>query len=901
MPDAATGPHVAEQVDVVLRDGSTVHVRPLGHSDAAPMETFLGGLSEDSLRLRYFTGAANLSRASRESVAMEPPDAYGLVATRGDGRIVAHACYVGDGATRAEVAFAVADDLQGQGIATTLLAHLAEAASECGVDWFVAEVLPENHSMIEVFRDSGFEVQTKSSAGVIEVEFPTALTPLARERFEARQRVGSVAAVSSFLAPRSVAVIGASSRAGSVGNQVVRNLLESDFNGPVYAVNPRPGTIESLPAYASIEDVPDPVELAVIAVPAAAVVEVARACGRRGVRALLVLSAGFAEVGEEGARRQRELVGICRDAGMRLVGPNCIGVVNTDPQVRLDATFARATPPVGGVGFLSQSGALGLAIMEGAAELGLGLSSFVSNGNKADISGNDLLEYWESDARTDLIVLYLESFGNPRKFSRLARRVGQAKPVLAVKSGRSSAGSRATSSHTGALVSASDVTVGALFRQAGVIRTDTLSELFNVARLLSAQPVPRGRRVGIVTNGGGLGILCADACEAAGLDVSELPERVRDDLAQFLPPAAATANPVDMIATATAEHYGRAVATLAASGAVDAVIALFIPPLATRAEDVARAVAAAAVTTQLPVLAVFAAQEPPAAALEHAGERIPAYGFPEDAAHALGRAAEYGTWRERKEEPPPGYADLRKDEATAVIAAALGDGSGWLSPVDVARVLDCYGVKVPAWRLAATPEEAAHAATLLGGPVAVKSVATGLVHKTDVGAVELGAEGAGEVRSAAERVRSAVRSAGFQGDGFLVQRMAPPGVEMLVGVVHDPLFGPLVACGAGGTTAELLGDASVRLTPVTRGDAREMVRSLRTYPLLRGYRGAEPLSVSALEEVVTRLSALVEDHPEIAEADLNPVLVGRDDATVVDARIRVEQAPPRRPWPSVGA
>jgi acetyl coenzyme A synthetase (ADP forming)-like protein len=892
---------IAADAEVVLRDGSTVHVRPISPGDRDSMRAFLGLLSESSRRLRFFSGGANLDWAAGAALEAGFPGSYGIVATRGDDRIVAHATYGMATEDRAEVAFAVADEMQGMGIATTLLAHLAEAAEEAGILWFEAEVLPENHRMVEVFRDSGFAVRTRSVPGAIHIEFPTTLGPAARERFEERESVAATAAVRSFLAPSSVAVVGASRRPGSVGHETLRNVIEAGFTGPIYAVNAHAGPVLSLPTFRSIGDVPGAVDLVVIAVPAAAVVEVARESAAKGTKALVVLSAGFAETGQAGAAIQRELVDVCRRSGMRLVGPNCLGVLNTDPSVRLNATFAPSFPPAGRVGFLSQSGALGLAVIDHAQALRLGLSSFVANGNKADISGNDLLQYWEQDDATALIVLYLESFGNPRKFSRLARRVGTRKPILAVKSGRSKAGARATGSHTGALISASDVTVDALFQQAGVIRTDTLSELFDVATLLDAQPVPRGARVAIVTNAGGLGIMCADACEANGLEVSDLPDALQAELAGFLPSTASTANPVDMIATADAEDYRLAIEAIAAAGAVDAIITIFIPPLLTQPEDVAGAIceAAANIDRSLPLVSVFASHDP--APIRLAEARVPSYAYPEDAARALARASGYGRWLGRDPGAIRSFAGLRRGEAAAVIAAALRRGEGWLGPDEVATLLSCYGIATPESALAATPDAAGEVAERLGGSVAVKAVAPTLVHKTDAGGVALGLVGGVAVAAAARDMQESAAAAGHEVEGYLVQRMAPAGVEMLVGVVHDPLFGPVVACGGGGTTAELIGDVAVRLSPVTDRDAHDMVRSLRTYPLLRGHRGASPVDVDALEDAVLRLAALVDEHAEIAEVDMNPVIVSADGAAVVDARMRVEQPPPRRPWPAVGS
>jgi len=887
------------EADIVLRDGSTVHVRPVRHEDAAQVRSMFEGMSDASRWLRFFSAFPSLDPAVRWATDVDYDRRWGLVATAG-GRVVAHAGYERDPERphRAEAAFVITDTWQGKGLGTLLLGELAEVADQDGITTFTAEVLPENHRMVQVFRDSGFPVTLHAVPGVVLVEFPTALTLEGLDRFERRDQEAAVAAMRALLAPRSVAVLGASRARGTVGGELFHNLLAAGFQGPVYPVNPAVPVVQSVVAYPSVLDVPGPVDLAVVAVPAARVVDTVRQCAAKGVRGLVVISAGFAETGPEGAERQAELLRACREAGMRMIGPNCLGIVNTAPDVCMDATFGPILPQLGRVGFLSQSGALGLAIVDYANALGLGLSSFVSVGNKADISGNDLLAYWEQDDATDVVLLYLESFGNPRKFARLARRVSRTKPIVAVKSGRSAAGARATSSHTGALLAASDATVDALFRQAGVIRTDTLAELFDVAALLANQPLPAGRRVGIVTNAGGPGILCADTCEAGGLEIVPLSEELRGRLAAFLPPAVATGNPVDMLASAPPEHYRRTLGLVAASGEVDAVIAIFIPPLATDPQEVARAVRdAAAEVGPVPLLTVFMSAHGVPDELRGPDVRIPSYSFPEDAARALIRAVEHAAWRRRPEGRVPELAGIRQDEAAALLATALRDGPRWLDPDEVARLLGCYGLPLVPGRVEATPEQAGATAEGLGGAVALKAVARGLVHKTEAQAVRLGLTGAGQVRAAAEEMAEAVAAAGHEVEGFLVQQQVGGGVEMLVGVVHDASFGPVVACGAGGTTVELLRDAVARITPLTDLDAAEMVRSLATFPLLDGYRGAPRADVAALEEVLLRVSALVEAFPQVAEMDCNPVMVlpqGRG-VVVVDARVRVEEAPPAVP------
>jgi len=772
------------EADVALRDGSTAHVRPARAGDAAAVRAFFERLSPQSTALRFFSGFPNLDRAVAWATEVDFERRYSLLATGGDGRVLAHAGWERepDRPERAEVALAIADAIQGKGLGTILLGQLAEAADQAGVQVLEAEVLAHNHQMIQVFRDSGFPVTTHAAPGVLLVEVPTLLTPEGLARFERREQAAAAAALRAFLAPRSVAVVGASRRRGTVGGELFHNLLAAGFAGPVYPVNPKAPVVQSVVAYPSVGEVPGPVDLAVLAVPADAVVAAAGECAAAGVRALVVISAGFAETGPEGAERQRQLLAVCRDAGMRLIGPNCLGVVNTNPGVRLDATFGPRPPLPGKVGFLSQSVGLGLAVVDYATKLGLGLSSLVSVGNKADISSNDLLDYWEDDPDTAVALLYLESFGNPR---------------------RSAAGARASSSPAGALLAASDVTVDALFRQAGVVRTDTLAELFDVARLLASQPHPRGRRVGIVTNAGGPGSLCADACEAAGLEVAEL-------------------------SVAPAKRYRRAVEALLASGEVDAAIVVFVPPPLGEPAEVAGAIRAAvdAAGQTIPVLAVFmsAAGSPPE--LRAGGSAIPSYAFPEDAARALGRAAEYGSWRERPEGQVPDLPDARRDEAAALLAAALAErpAPAWLPPDQVAALLGCYGI-------AMAPAEAG-------------------------------------------------------------------GVELVVGVVHDPSLGPVVACGAGGVAAELLNDVAVRLTPLTDRDAAEMVRSLASFPLLDGYRGAPRADVAALEDLLLRVGALVEAHPQVAELDLEPVRALACGVVVVDARVRVETASPRPPLAS---
>jgi acetyl coenzyme A synthetase (ADP forming)-like protein len=888
----------AQAIDVVLRDGSTIHVQPAGLGDAPAVAAFLRGLSDEARWFRFLGFGVDAERAAAELVAR----GTGLLAVAGpDDEVVAHASFIPIDPDAAELAFAVADAWQGRGIATILLAHLVQLAEASGIATLIAWVHPENHRMLRVLRESGFPIEVRSEPGVLEVELPAKLGDEARAHFEERDRVGAVAAVRHVLKPSSIAVIGASRKHTSVGGSVVRNLVTGGFTGPIYPVNPHAKRLAGLPAYASIEDVPGPVELAVIAVGAPLVVDVARACERKGVRALVVLSAGFGESGPEGAARQAELLGVCREAGMRLVGPNCLGVLNTAPAIAMDATFSPGRPPAGRIAFASQSGAYGIAALEQAASRGLGLSSFVSMGDKADLSGNDFLRFWEEDPGTDAVLLYLESLGNPQRFGRICRRLTASKPVIAVKSGRTTAGRRAASSHTGALLEASEATVDALFDHAGVIRVDTLDEQLDVAELLARQPLPTGRGVAIVTNAGGPAISCADACAAAGLHVEPLSEATQRALASSLPPAAAVSNPVDMLAAADGADFRRTIERVAADPGVDAVIAIFLQALPGRgARDVLRAIRAAARRTEVPVAAVVMTSVPDGARTTGDEPRVPVYETPEHAARALGHAARHAANRRRRApdaEPPEG---IDSDRAAAVIAQALGANAGWLSFEDTTAVLAAYGLPLAAARVARTRHAAARAAEALGTEIALKAIVPGLVHKRDVGAVRLGLRGAAAVTRAARELSTTLEAAGNAVEGYVVQEMAQPGVEMLVGVVADQHFGPVVACGAGGTAVELLGDIQVRLAPIATAEAGEMVRALRTFPLLDGFRGAPRANVAALEDVVVRISWLAANHPEIAELDLNPVIVSRDGGAVVDARVRVERPARRSPYPAIG-
>lgn len=880
---------------VVLRDGSTVHVRLMRQSDEPGLVKLFQSLSEEARCQRFFCPIKDSALEAEARREANLKDTFSLLAVHGvPETVVGHAFYAALNQTRAEVAFTIADEFRGRGLATILLGQLADVAAANGIQVFEAEVMGSNQAMLNVFRESGFPIEVRATAGTLHVTFPAALTTAAIERFEHREALAAVNALKSFFKPSAVAVVGASRKRGSIGGEIFRNLLRYGFEGPVYPVNPNAQVIQSVTAYPTINEVPGPVELAIIVVPAEQVIDAAASCARKGVKSLVVISAGFSETGEEGQRRQKELLRVCRESGMRLIGPNCMGIANTEEGVRLDATFAPTEPTAGRIGFSSQSGALGLAILEYAESLGMGLSTFVSVGNKADISGNDLLQYWEADEGTDVILLYLESFGNPKKFSRIARRVGQKKPIVVVKSGRSTAGARATSSHTGALIAASDITVDALFRQSGVIRTDTLEELFDVATLLTNQPLPKGKHVGIITNAGGPGILCADACEARGLQIPLLGEEYQQKLRQKLCPSASTANPVDLIASATADRYRFAIETVAADPNIDSLIVIFTPPLATQAEDVATAIMdeAKKLKSSKPVVTVFVSPHPVPQSLTSEQLRIPCYRFPETAAIALARAARYQDWRTKPESTFPHFTDLNRDEAAAIIANALLRGSGWLTPNETTSLLACYGLPIVDQQIVTTPEDAARAAEAMNCKVALKAMGPNVIHKTELNAVELNLSGAEEVRAVAQQMLNRLKGINKTPTEFVLQPMVTGGVEMLVGVVHDPQFGPVIACGAGGTQVELFKDVSIRLTPLSKEDASEMIRELKSYPLLSGFRGKPVCDVAALEDGLLRLSSLVDDIPEIVEMDCNPFVVLEKGAVILDARIRIASLGP---------
>jgi len=878
--------------DVLLLDGSTARVRPVEPKDADEVVALHSRLSPESVRLRYFGPHAKLSEGELARLLTNDGHDHLALAAERAGRLIGLCQYdrLPD-SDSAEVAFVVEDAFQGLGIATLLLEYLASEGRRYGIRRFRADVAFENDQMMKVFRDAGFAQSSRLEAGEVRVLMDVAPTPEALAALYERDRLAAARSIKRLLEPRSVAVVGASRQPGTVGHEVVRNLVNCRFQGPVYPVNPSATNVASLPSFPSLEAVPGPVDLAVVAVPAAVVPDVVKACGEKGVGSLVVVSSHFAEDGPAGAALEREVARLAHSYGMRVVGPNCFGVLNTNPEISLNATFAKDVPYAGNLSFASQSGGLGIAVLAEAKKRGTGLSSFVSLGNKADVSGNDLLSWWSEDPATAVGLLYLESFGNPRKFARLASQLSRRKPVVAVKGGRSAVGRRAASSHTAALASPSEV-VKALFHQTGVIGVGTIEELFDVAQVVGSQPLGEGLRVGLLSNVGGAAVLAADACEANGLEVPEFSANLQGRIAELAPRNGGTSNPVDLGAEANAQMYEAVLGLLLSSDEVDAVVVNFTPPLVDRRTDeVARAVVsavdkAASIGVERPVVAsLLGADESGREILRSAHFPVPSFTYPETAVRALGHALRYGQWRQRPAGVVPALEGADVNEARRRLPHGPGGGlaAGWVTGAKAMDVLAAVGLPVARTLEAHSPDEAAKLAREIGGPVALKVL--GPLHKSEGGGVRLNLLGDEAVREAFEAMKA---SFGQGMSGALLQPMAPAdGVETIVGALQGPSFGPLVLFGLGGVAVEALGDHVSRLAPLTDVDAFEMLDGLRGSALLKRYRGRRSVDTKSLLEVLHRVSRLAADLPEIAELDLNPVIASPEGVLVVDARLRV--------------
>ena len=682
-----------------------------------------------------------------------------------------------------------------------------------------------------------------------------------------------------LMAPRRVAVIGASRDRQKIGGAIFHNLLDCGFTGAVFPVNPKAEAVAGVLAYPTVADIPGAVDLAVVVVPAAAVMAVVAECAAKKVSSVVVISAGFAETGEAGRALQNRLTALVRSSGMRMIGPNCVGILNTDPAVSLNASFAARAPLAGRIAMASQSGALGVALLDQAKAMGLGVAQFVSLGNRADISSNDLLAYWAADERTDVILLYLESFGNTRNFARIARQVTRIKPVVALRGGRSSAGARAAASHTGSLAGPS-AGLDALLRQTGVLQVDSIEDMFGVSQVMAYQPPPRGRRLAIVTNAGGPGILAADACAVQGLRLATLSPATRTRLAGFLPPEASTQNPVDMIASATPEAYRQAVEAVLADEGVDSVLMIFIEPLVTRPEPVAEAIRTAVAGTDKTVLACFMmARGAPELLRLGEGRRVPSFIFPEDAIRALALATAHAERTARPAGHAPELAGLDRAAARRRLAAAreAAGPDGWLTPDEVLGLMADYGIAALPTAVVSSAEEAAAAAARLGLPAALKLRSRVLTHKTDVGGVRLRLGSTEEVATAYRDMTAQLAELG-QGaamDGALVQPMQSmdQSRELILGMSRDPQFGPVLMLGLGGVQVEILRDVAFALPPLLDTDPDLMLETLKGKAILAPWRGWPAADLPALRDAVLRFAALVEDLPELTEIEVNPLLV----------------------------
>src|SRR3954447_3575804 len=870
------------EADVVLRDGKTAHIRPIRSDDAELLVDFYGRVSERSKYYRFFSPMPNLSDRDVQRFTQVDHDQRVAFVLTLQGQMIAVGRYDVVHPGEAEVAFLVEDQHQGRGIAQILLEHLAQAARERGIERFIAEVLPDNQRMIQTFRDAGYRVVSAYDEGVLQLEFPIEPTDTAIGIMQGREHVAEAASIHRFFNPRSVAVIGASRRQDTIGQALVRNLVTGDFTGRVYAVNPSARAVSGLPTYKSVSDIQDDVDVAIVAVPAESVEDVVLDCAAKGVHGLVVISSGFAETGEEGRQRQRRLVGLSRSYGVRLIGPNALGVINTDPEVSINASLAGLMPPRGRAGFFCQSGALGSAILEKVRNRGLGLSTFVSAGNRADVSGNDLLQYWEEDESTEVVMMYLESIGNPRKFSRIARRVSLRKPIIAVRSGRTTQG--VPMGHAVRKIAAPPQAVDAMFRQAGVIQVDTLDEMFDVAQVAAHQPLPRGRRVAIVGNSDALGLLASDAAASVGLSVSRS---------------------IALGAEATAEDFEDALDAVIDDPEVHGIVAIYTPPLTAGGAEVATALAAVAEQSDKPMVSSFLGREgvpellrvPDLAGSTAGRGSVPSYPAVEQAVRALSRVVEYAAWLDRQPDEEEILEGLDHDAAMKMLVEVLlgaPDGRE-LSFQECHELLGHYGIDL--WRRipVASADEAVAAAEELGWDVVLKATAEPLRQRPDLAHVWRNIEDADEMRHAYAQLTGIITS--VEDAGYVVQRTAPPGVPVRIDGLEDPLFGPAVSFSISGAITELVGDKAYRIPPITGLDAHEAVRSIKAAPLLFGHRGSEAVDVAAIEELFRRVAHLKHDLQQVCAIDLSLVHATADGVKVLDAEIRVAPViDPRSDW-----
>lgn len=879
----------ATGVDVLLADGRIATFRPIRSSDHDAVVALHEEVGDDSIRFRFFTVSRAPGRAYAEHLCDPASQVIALVAWVG-ADLVAVASAEPEDPTTAEVSFLVADVAHGMGLGTLLLEHLAAAARDQGIRRFTAEVLADNWPMLRVFTDCGFDIRSKADQGVITLDLDTASTARAVAAADARESRAEARSLAPLLYPTSVAVVGVRREGGGVGRAVLDELASNGFTGPVYLVHPDPPDIEGVVSCADFSSIGRVIDLVVVAVPATAVVEVVRQAAEAGAHSAVVLSSGFSEVGAEGAARQRELVAVARRHSMRIVGPNCLGVMSSAPEIRLNATFTAGLPAPGGLAVASQSGGVGIALLDLARESGAGMASFVSLGNKADVSGNDLLAAWLDDDRVSAAALYLESFGNARKFARVARRFAERKPLLAVIGGRSSGGRRAGASHTAA-AAAPAVGIDALFAQSGVIGCRNLAELADAARLLTTQPLPAGPRLGVVGNAGGLGVLAADAASADRVVVPELSADLQSRLAALSPGAAALSNPIDLGAAAGPDELLSATTAVLDSDEVDAVLLIVAGTRVTDADSFLEAlVSSRSAAPGKPLLLVVMGEISVPSGAQAAFARFRSV---EDATEALAHAATYAAWLATPDSDPrpevPGVARRAREVAAAALSSDDADPDGWLAPARGRDLVAGYGIAGPPAEVVRGGAEAILAATRIGFPVVVKAADPAVVHKTDRGLVRTGLTSPDDVRRA---VHVMARELGDPHPAILVQSEVGAGVEVALGVVRDPGFGPLVMVAAGGVATDVWDDRVFLMPPLTERDGARAIRSLRIWPLLAGFRGSPAVDVAALEELVQAVGQLALDVPDVAELDLNPVIMTSAGAACVDVKIRLQRARP---------
>ena len=882
MTDTAARPHTYPtrwEADVVLRDGSVAHVRPIMPADADALRRFHAGQSAESIYLRFFAPLKSLSDKDVTRFTVVDHDwRVALVATL-RGEIIGVARYDRLDATTAEVAFHISDHHQGKGVGSVLLEHLAAIGQERGVAKFVADVLPQNRKMIQVFTEAGYEVNYHFEDGIIAVALQIEPTAQSQAVRMSREHRAEALSVRSMLFPDSVAVVGAGRRADSIGHQLLANILAAGFKGRVHAVNTEALEVLGLKTYSKVSDIPDHVDLAVVAVPAESVLDVVQDCAAAGVKTLLVGSAGFAESGPVGEQRQQQLKRTARENGMRVIGPNSFGLINSHPDVCLNASLAPVLPTAGHLGLFSQSGALGIAVLADAAKRNLGISIFASAGNRVDVSGNDFMQYWIDDDDTHVVGLYLESMGNPRKFSRIGRQLALRKPVIVVKSGISSYS--VPPGHQARATRVPPAAFDAMLRQAGVIRVENVHQLFDVAQLLVHQPLPRGPRVAIVGNSTALGALTAEACVSWGLEI--------------------THGPVCLPAEAKVAEFVTALDAAFEDEEVDSVLTCFTPPLVTSGVDVAHAVVESAARSEKPCVSTFLGMRGVTAVLsgqdgeDHGSARaVPAYPMPEDAVRSLVAATRYGQWRAKDRGELVNPSGVNPNAVEHILERILTDAPAGraLAPAEAQTLLAAYGVELWPTIPVETADDAVAAAEQLGYPVVLKSISPTVQHQPGMAGIRLDLGTEASVRESFETL--SLRLSPLHADTFVVQRMATPGVACVVRTAEDPLFGPVVSFSIAGPPTDLLGDIGHRIPPLTDVDVRDLISSVKASPLLDGYRGAAPTDRSALADLLARVSVLADQQPDVASLVINPVIAHPEGVDVLGVEIVVAPAGARK-------